>query len=124
MQSEQTIFEDTVEMKSNPPICSFVALLFVLSVCSCSAASTCPLLLSSGAADSEKSGYYIVVLKDDTTHERFEEIKSKVVSMTEDEKVHGSVERVVKAFTVKLSQDALTTVSIIHLLIWSDIFGA
>ena len=105
-----------MEMKSNLPMsCSFsVALLFVLSVCSYAAASTCPLLLASGAEDSDKTGNYIVVLKDETTHERFEDIKSKVVSMTEDEEVHGSVETVVKAFTVKLSDRALSTVSTLN----------
>lgn len=104
--------------KSNPPMsCLFVALLFVLSVCSCSAASTCPLVRASGAADSDKTGYHIVVLKDGTTHERFEDIKSKVVSMTEDKKVHGSVETIVKAFSVKLSDDALSNVSVFNIII-------
>ena len=122
MQSEIT-FTDNVEMESNLPVsCSFVAFLFALSVYSCSAASTCPLLLASRAADSDKTGHYIVVLKDGTTHERFEDIRSKVVSMTEDEEVHGSVERVMKAFTVKLSDRALSTVSILlQLLLYPTI---
>ena len=100
--------------KSNPPMsCLFVALLFVLSVCSCSAASTCPLVQTSRAADSDKTGYSIVVLEDGTTHKRFKEIKSELESIKKDGKVR-SVERVVKAFTVKLSDDDLTYVSIFN----------
>ena len=72
------------------------------------------MLLASGAADSDKTGCYIVVLKDSTTHERFMDIKSQVVSMTEDDKLHGSVEAVVKAFTVKLSDHALSIVSVVN----------
>ena len=71
------------------------------------------MLLASGAADSDKTGCYIVVLKDGTTHERFMAIKSHLVSMTEDEELHGSVEAVVKAFTVNLSDHALSIVSVV-----------
>ena len=101
-------------MKSHLPVsCSFVALLFVLSLNSCSGVLS-PLLTASGAADSDKTGYYIVVLKDDIPLERFKEIQSQVVSMTEDEELHGSVERVLKAFTVKLSDRARSIVSLIN----------
>ena len=101
-----------VQMKPNLSIScpAFIALLFVWSVCKCSGTLS-PVLLSSGAADSDKTGCYIVVLKDDTTHERFIVIKSQVVSMTEDKELHGSVEAVVKAFTVKLPAQALFIVS-------------
>ena len=99
-------------MKSNLPMSclAFVALLFVQHVCNCSGTLS-PILLARGAADSDKTSCYIVVLKDGTTHERFMAIKSQVVSMTEDKQLHGSVEAVVKAFTVKLSDRALSTVS-------------
>ena len=89
---------------------AFIALLFVQSVCNCSGTLS-PVLLAGGAADSDKTGCYIVVLKDDITHDRFTAIKSQVVSMTEDEELHGSMEAVVKAFTVKLSDRALSIVS-------------
>ena len=75
------------------------------------------MLMASGAADSDKTGCFIVVLKEDTTHERFLAIKSQVVSMTEDEKLHGSVEAIVKAFTVKLSDHALSIVSVVDNII-------
>ena len=87
------------------------ALLFFQSV-SCSGATLSPLLLASGAADSDKTGYYIVVLKEDTTHERFKDIISQVVPLSDDAELHGSVERIAKAFTVKLSEHALNSVSI------------
>ena len=87
------------------------ALLFFQSV-SCSVATLSPLLLASGAANSDKTGYYIVVLKEDITHERFKDIISQVVPLSEDAELHGSVERIVKAFTVKLSEHALNSVSI------------
>ena len=95
---------------------AFVVLLFVQSVCNCSGTLS-PMLMASGAADSDKTGCYIVVLKEDTTHERFLAIKSQVVSMTEDEKLHGSVEAIVKAFTVKLPDHALSIVSVVDNII-------
>ena len=100
--------------KSNLPIScpAFVVLLFVQSVCNCSGTLS-PVLMASGAADSDKTGCYMVVLKGDTAHERFMDIKSQVVSMTEDKKLHGSVEAVVKTFTVKLSDHALSIVRVV-----------
>ena len=87
-----------------------IFLLFALAV-SATSATLSPLLMATGAAESEKTGCYIVVLKDDTTLERFQSIISEVVSMSMDAKLHGSVQRIAKAFTVKLSDHALNVVS-------------
>lgn len=71
----------------------------------------CPLLRATGAAESEKTGCYIVVLNKSTTAENFTSILERVLKMSEDAKVYGSVQKVAKAFTVKLSEIAVETVS-------------
>ena len=70
-----------------------------------------PLFRANGASERDKTGCYIVVLKEETSHEMFQSIVSQVVQMSSDAQVHGSVERVAKAFTVKLSDDALQLVN-------------
>ena len=72
-------------------------------------AKRCPILYAS--SESETTGCYIVVLKEATTHEKFQEIVQRAVAMTDDAKVHGAVEKVIKAFTVKLSPSSLEVVS-------------
>ena len=71
----------------------------------------CPLLRATGVAESDKTGCYIIVLNKTTSAEKFQNIQSRVVEMSEDAKVYGSVQRVAKAFTVKLSDTALESVS-------------
>ena len=71
----------------------------------------CPLLRATGAAESEKTGCYIVVLNKATTAENFTNILDKVLEMSEDAKVYGSVQKIAKAFTVKLSEIAVEAVS-------------
>ena len=71
----------------------------------------CPLLRATGSAESEKTGCYIVVLNKSTTAENFTSILNRVLEMSEDAKVYGSVQKVAKAFTVKLSEIAVETVS-------------
>ena len=77
----------------------------------CLTAALRPLLRASGVSEKDKTGCYIVVLKEETSHEMFQSIVSQVVQMSTDAQVHGSVERVAKAFTVKLSDDALQVVN-------------
>lgn len=74
----------------------------------------CPLLRATGAAESDKTGCFIVVLNKATTAENFTNILNKVLEMSEDAKVYGSVQKIAKAFTVKLSEIAVETVSCIH----------
>lgn len=71
----------------------------------------CPLLRATGASESEKTGCYIVVLNKATTAENFTNILDKVLEMSEDAKVYGSVQKIAKAFTVKLSEIAVEAVS-------------
>ena len=74
--------------------------------------SKCPVLRATGVSESEKSGCYIVSVNRATNMETFLDIQSRVVErMSEDGKLYGSVHRVTKAFTVKLSDEALETVS-------------
>lgn len=79
-----------------------------------STGTKCPLLRATGAAESEKTGCYIVVLNKATTAENFTNILDKVLEMSEDAKVYGSVQKIAKAFTVKLSEIAIETVSCIN----------
>lgn len=71
----------------------------------------CPLLLASGVSDSDKTGCYIVNLLKETTPEKYQSVMSRVLQMTDDNKIYGSVQGVVKAFTVKLSSYSLESVS-------------
>lgn len=92
---------------------SLATLLFVQAAVSVSEGSLCPLLKASGVSSSEKTGSYIVVLKEETSHEMFLNIKSQIEHLSTDAKLHGSVEKVAKAFTVRLTDLALNIVSII-----------
>ena len=85
--------------------------LFLLSHVTLSAKTMCPLLRATGASASEKTGCFIIVLNKTTTADKFQDILSRVLNMSEDAKVYGSVQRVAKAFTVKLSEVALGVVS-------------
>ena len=106
------MFADT-KMKLTLPTC--VVLLLTLTV-SATSATLSPLLMATRAAESEKTGCYIVVLKEDTILERFQNIISEVVPMSMDTKLHGSVQRIAKAFTVKLSDHALNIVSFCNII--------
>ena len=88
-----------------------IVLFFILQQTPSSVAKLSPLMTASSVPDSDKSGYYIVVLRDDTTHDMFEDVVSRVIPISTDVQLHGSVEGLVKAFTVKLSDDALHVVS-------------
>ena len=95
------------------PIACIVLLFLQLALLpqvTLSAQSMCPLLRATGASASEKTGCFIIVLNKTTTAEKFQETLSKVVNMSEDAKVYGSVQRVAKAFTIKLSEIALEAV--------------
>ena len=107
---------------SNLSIIVLLHLLF-LSQVTLSAKTMCPLLRATGASASEKTGCFIIVLNRATSARKFQSILSEVIEMSKDAKVYGSVQRVAKAFTVKLSEDALEVVSsltvLTHLLIVS-----
>ena len=69
----------------------------------------CPVLHAAEGA--ERTGCYIVVLKKATSAEEFQSVLRRVVGMADDAKVYGIVRNIAKAFTVKLSQEALQQVS-------------
>ncbi len=90
-----------------------VAFSVVATLLCCSTeARKCPVLHASG--DAQRTGCYIVVLKEATTSEEFKSVLDRVVDMAEDAKLYGSVSTVAKAFTVKLSPGALLEVRIYH----------
>jgi hypothetical protein len=98
------------------PIFHTISLLFLLTWLPKMTVSTdsevkCPLLRATGAAESDKTGCFIVVLNKATTAENFTYILDKVLEMSEDAKVYGSVQKIAKAFTVKLSEIAVEAVS-------------
>ena len=104
-------------MKLNRPNFYIILLLLLLIWLPKMTASTetkCPLLRATGAEESEKTGCFIVVLNKATTAENFTNILDKVLEMSEDAKVYGSVQRIAKAFTVKLSEIAVEAVSCVN----------
>jgi hypothetical protein len=64
-------------------------------------AAPCPLLRAPESAI--KTGCYICVLHDDTSAEKFDETLQNAISYADGHKVYGSVQTVIKAFTLKLS---------------------
>ena len=62
------------------------------------------------AERSEKTGYYIVKLHNETSHEIFEQTLQKALKFSEVETVYAKHEGVFKFFTVKLSEKALDEV--------------
>ena len=93
------------------PSSFLILLLFILLPQVILAEKKCPLLKATGASEEDKTGCYIVVLNNATTADKFQEILGKVLNMSEDAKVYGSVQRVAKAFTVKLSEITVEVVS-------------
>ena len=72
-------------------------------------AAPCPLLRAPESAI--KTGCYICVLHDDTSAEKFDEILQNAISYADGHKVYGSVQTVIKAFTLKLSAYSVARVS-------------
>ena len=86
-------------------------LLLLLSVCvlGVSCEEKCPLLLASPGA--ETTGCYVVVLKKSSSPLTFEMVESKLVNMSKDGRLYGSVRTVNQAVTVALDHSALDVVS-------------
>lgn len=60
--------------------------------------------------DVPTTGCYIVVMKDDASEQELQQVAAKAVKASDDAKLHGLVQRVKKAFTVKLNPYALEIV--------------
>ena len=58
----------------------------------------------------EKSGCYIVKLRNDTTHEVFERTLERALGRSDDFKIYAKSEGVFKFFTVRLPETALDEV--------------
>ena len=72
-------------------------------------ARRCPLLRAADSAN--KTGCYIVVLREETSQDKVLEILHKATNLAEGKKVYGFVQNVLKAFTLKLSAYSLKLVS-------------
>lgn len=64
----------------------------------------------------EKTGCFVVVLKKESNDSKFEAIQSKLVDLSTDSRLYGSVRNVAKAITVALNDSTLDMVS------WSLMF--
>ena len=62
------------------------------------------------ARDVPTTGCYMVAMKDDTSQEQLMNVLRKAVSVSDDTKLYGMVQRVKKVFTVKLNSYALEMV--------------
>ena len=58
------------------------------------------------APESEKTGCYIVKLEDDTSHDRFEELKKTLLEESIDHHIYGVEGSVSKIIAVKLPEEA------------------
>ena len=76
----------------------------------------CPVLHA--ASGSQKTGCYIIVLKEATSAEDFQAVLTQVVKVADSAKVYGMVQRIAKAFTVKLTSYALHSVR--NLILYSS----
>ena len=62
------------------------------------------------ARDVPTTGCYIVAMKDETSEVEMQKVLTKTVKVSDDAKLHGMVQKVKKAFTVKLNLYALEMV--------------
>ena len=62
------------------------------------------------APKSEKTGCYIVKLEDDTSHDRFEELKKTLLEESVDHHIYGVEGSVSKIFAVKVPEESLDKV--------------
>ena len=85
-------------------VCLIIAVLFTVSL-----ARRCPLLRAPDLA--VKTGCYIIVIGNDISSERFEQIVRRATSLAEENKVYGCVQSVTKAVTLKLCAYSLALVS-------------
>ena len=64
------------------------------------------------APKSEKTGCYIVKLEDDTSHDRFKELKKTLLEESVDHHIYGVEGSVSKIFAVKLPEESLDKVPV------------
>ena len=66
---------------------------------------------AAGVADSEKTGCYVVVLKKGSNDSTFQSVQERLLDLSRDSRLYGSVRKVVKAVTVALNDSMLHKVS-------------
>lgn len=71
----------------------------------------CPLLRASVSSQDQITGCYVVVLKKDISPSDFEDVQSKILSLSDDSHIYGSVQNVLKAITIKVNESSLEIVS-------------
>ena len=69
----------------------------------------CPLLLAAAGVDT--TGCYVVVLKEGSSSSTFELMESKLLNLSRDGRLYGSVQSITQAITVALSASAVEKVS-------------
>lgn len=73
---------------------------------------------AAGVAESEKTGCYVVVLKKGSNYSTFQSVQERLLDLSSDSRLYGSVHKVVKAVTVALNDSMLDKVSSIVLYSW------
>ena len=86
--------------------------LLLYSKCRLSKQELCPVLKAVGVAENDKTGCYVVVLKKETNSSTFESMQSRLLELSKDAHLYGSVETVLKALTVTLNDSSLELVSL------------
>lgn len=76
-----------------------------------------PVLRASDVADNEKTGCFVVVLKKDSNESTFKDVQSKLLDLSKDSHLYGSVQKVTKAITVTLNDSSLNMVSFISIAV-------
>lgn len=64
-----------------------------------------------GVAQSDKTGCYVVVLKNDSNGSTFDAVKSVLLDLSKDSRLYASVEKITKAITVAVNDSSLNIVS-------------
>ena len=108
--------EKSTEMGSTGLFSAVLVALSLSTVAVVVSARRCPLLHAPDSAN--KTGCYIVVLKDDTPPEKVTEILQRATAVAEGNKLYGFVEVISKAFTLKLSAYSVAMVSVSSVSHW------
>ena len=75
----------------------------------------CPLHRATGVSDTDKTGCYIIKLREDTSEESFQAAQLKVAQLSTDHRVLRSGQRVSKFITVRVADYPLETVSALYI---------
>lgn len=84
-------------------------LLLLLLCCSSASQEQCPVLRA--AAGLNKTGCFVIVLRRESNNSIFETVQSKLLDLSADSRLYGSIHNVAKAITVALNDSTLDIVS-------------